>query len=107
MVVYGHTPIPEPEWLNRTVNIDTGCVFGGKLTALRYPEKEFVSVSAKQTYCEPARPFLPVEQQAPILTAQQLHDDLLDADDVIGKRIVSTRLQHNVTIREENATASP
>ena len=43
-VVYGHTPVPEPEWLNRTVNIDTGCVFGGKLTALRFPEKEYVSV---------------------------------------------------------------
>ena len=38
MVVYGHTPVAEPEWLNRTINIDTGCVFGGKLTALRYPE---------------------------------------------------------------------
>ena len=35
MVVYGHTPVPEPEWLNRTINIDTGCVFGGTLTALR------------------------------------------------------------------------
>jgi protein phosphatase len=105
MVVYGHTPVPEPEWLNRTVNIDTGCVFGGKLTALRYPEREFVSVAARQTYCEPARPFLPSEQQAP-LTAQQLHDDILDADDVLGKRIVSTRLQQNVTIREENATAA-
>jgi len=106
MVVYGHTPIPEPEWLNRTINIDTGCVFGGKLTALRYPEKEFVSVPAKQTYCEPSRPFLPVEQQAPALSAQQLHDDLLDAEDVIGKRIVSTRLHRTVTIREENATAA-
>ena len=42
MVVYGHTPVPEPEWLNRTINIDTGCVFGGRLTALRYPEKELV-----------------------------------------------------------------
>ncbi len=106
MVVYGHTPIPEPEWLNRTVNIDTGCVFGGKLTALKYPEKEFVSVPARQTYCAPAKPFLPAEKQAPILSAQQLHDDLLDADDVIGKRIVSTRLRNNVTIREENATAA-
>src|SRR3989441_508958 len=48
MVIYGHTPVPEPEWLNRTINIDTGCVFGGKLTALRYPEKELVSVPAKQ-----------------------------------------------------------
>ena len=106
MVVYGHTPVPEPEWLNRTVNIDTGCVFGGKLTALRYPEKEFVSVPAARTYCEPARPFLPDEQQAPALTAQQAHDDVLDADDVLGKRIVSTRLRGNVTIREANATAA-
>src|SRR5262249_17482460 len=58
MVVYGHTPVPEPEWLNHTINIDTGCVFGGKLTALRYPEREMVSVPAARTYCEPARPFL-------------------------------------------------
>ena len=65
MVVYGHTPVPEPEWLNRTINIDTGCVFGGKLTALRYPEREFVSVPAARTYCEPARPFLPAERAGP------------------------------------------
>ncbi|HZZ29143.1 MAG TPA: polynucleotide kinase-phosphatase [Pirellulales bacterium] len=106
MVVYGHTPVPEPEWLNRTVNIDTGCVFGGKLTALRYPEREFVSVKAAQTYCQPARPFILPEDQAPQLSAQQLHDDVLDAEDVIGKRIVTTRLHSNVTIREENATAA-
>ena len=106
MVVYGHTPVPEPEWLNRTVNIDTGCVFGGKLTALRYPEREFVSVPAARTYCEPARPFLPAGAQAPALTAQQAHDDVLDLEDVLGKRIVATRLRGNVTIREENATAA-
>jgi protein phosphatase len=106
MVVYGHTPVPEPEWLNRTVNLDTGCVFGGKLTALRYPEKEFVSVPAALTYCEPARPFIAVDQQAPKLTAQQLHDEMLDADDVLGKRIITTRLRGSVTIREENATAA-
>ena len=106
MVVYGHTPVPQPEWLNRTVNVDTGCVFGGQLTALRYPEREFVSVPARQTYCEPSRPFLAPEDQAPALTAQQLHDDMLDAEDVLGKRIVSTRLHHSVTIREENATAA-
>lgn len=105
-VVFGHTPVPEPEWLNRTINIDTGCVFGGNLTALRYPERELVSVPARRTYCEPARPFLSLEQQASPLTAQQLHDDVLDAADVLGKRIVSTRLQHNVTIREENAVAA-
>lgn len=54
-VVYGHTPVPEPEWLNRTINIDSGCVFGGKLTALRYPEKELVSVQAGDVYCTPVR----------------------------------------------------
>ncbi len=106
MVVYGHTPVPQPEWLNRTVNIDTGCVFGGKLTALRYPEKEFVSVPATRTYCEPARAFLPPEDRAPGLSAQQVHDDVLDAEDVLGKRIIATRLRGNVTIREENATAA-
>jgi len=106
MVVYGHTPVPEPDWLNRTVNIDTGCVFGGKLTALRYPEKEFISVPAARTYCEPARPFLPENQQAPKLTVQQAHDEVLDAEDVLGKRMVSTRLRGTVTIREAHATAA-
>jgi protein phosphatase len=105
-VVYGHTPVPEPEWLNGTINIDTGCVFGGRLTALRYPEKELVSVPAERTWCEPVKPFLAPEALAPALTAQQSHDDTLDLEDVLGKRIVTTRLHHNVTIREENAAAA-
>ena len=104
-VVYGHTPIPEPEWLNRTINIDTGCVFGGRLTALRWPEKELVSVPARATYAEPARPFLAPSAPAP-LSAQQANDDLLDIDDVRGKRLVETRLHRHVTIREENAAAA-
>ncbi len=106
IVVYGHTPVPEPEWLNRTINIDTGCVFGGRLTALRYPEKELVSAPAAATYSEPAKPFLPEEVAAPALTAQQRQDELLDIEDVLGKRIVQTRLARNVTIREENAIAA-
>jgi protein phosphatase len=106
MVVYGHTPVPQPDWLNRTINIDTGCVFGGNLTALRYPEKEIVSVAARETYAQPARPLAAVADSGPSLTSQQVHDDLLDIDDVIGKRIVTTRLHHNVTVREENALAA-
>jgi protein phosphatase len=104
-VVYGHTPVPEPEWLNRTINIDTGCVFGGRLTALRWPEKELVSVPARATYAEPARPFL-VPPPAAAMSAQQANDDLLDIDDVRGKRLVTTRLHRTVTIREENAAAA-
>ena len=55
-VVYGHTPVAEARWVNRTICIDTGCVFGGRLTALRWPERELVSVPAARTYCEPVRP---------------------------------------------------
>jgi protein phosphatase len=90
---------------------DTGCVFGGKLTALRWPEREFVSVPAGRVYCEPARPFLPAQVQPPALTSQhlsgqQLQDDLLEAEDVLGKRLISTRLRSNVTIREDNSVAA-
>ncbi len=105
VVVYGHTPVADPEWLNNTINIDTGCVFGGKLTALRWPERELVSVPAQRVYYEPAKPFLPSDEIAagedeprPAL--------LLDIDDVAGKRIIQTRLTRTVTVREENAAAA-
>ena len=113
MVVYGHTPVVEPQWVNRTINIDTGCVFGGKLTALRYPERELVSIPAPRTYYEPTQP-LPVGRNpdsrrrtvgtsCPTGLGILQPDDLLNIDDVLGRRIISTRLHHNVTIREENA----
>lgn len=104
-VVYGHTPVKEPEWLNRTINVDTGCVFGGALTALRWPEKELVSVPAERIWAEPAKPFL-VAEPAPGLTARQRHDDLLDLSDVTGKRLIHTSLYHDITIREENSAAA-
>ena len=50
LVVYGHTPMLAPRRLNRTVCIDTGCVFGGALTALRWPEDELVSVPASEVH---------------------------------------------------------
>lgn len=57
MVVYGHTPNSNPAMLNNTINIDTGCVFGGRLTAFRYPEKEMISVPAHKFYFSPPKPF--------------------------------------------------
>jgi protein phosphatase len=102
MVVYGHTPVPEPVWLNGTIDVDTGCVFGGKLTALRYPERELVSVPARKVYCEPIKPLIP----ASTLTIQQQDDDVLDIADVTGKRRISTKLQPNITIKAENAIAA-
>ncbi|WP_345235797.1 polynucleotide kinase-phosphatase [Hymenobacter saemangeumensis] len=118
MVVYGHTPVPDPEWLNNTIDIDTGCVFGGRLTALRYPERELVTVPASRVYCEPARPLhyraaqlqdslqnsLAADNE--LLTTQQEQDDVLDIRDVTGKQYIETRLMKGVTVREENAVAA-
>jgi protein phosphatase len=56
VVVYGHTPVVEASWLNGTICVDTGCVFGGRLSALRYPEKEVVSVGAPRVYFEHPNP---------------------------------------------------
>lgn len=101
MVVYGHTPVPTPEWINNTICLDTGCVFGGSLTALRYPERELVSVPAAQMYYEPIRPLV---DEKPANTLQD-HNDL-DLEDVVGKRQVKTEYMGSVTIREENAIAA-
>ena len=103
MVVYGHTPVPLPEWLNNTINIDTGAVFGGALTALRYPERELISVPAAREYCVSVKPLRKVEDAR---SSQQVLDDVLDLEDVTGKRVVETRLHRNVTIREENSIAA-
>jgi protein phosphatase len=98
MVLYGHTPVPAPEWVNGTLCLDTGCVFGGRLTALKYPEREIVSVPATRIYYQSARPF-PVNHDA-------ASDDVLDLADVAGRRAVETAYHGRITVREENAAAA-
>lgn len=56
-IVYGHTPVPDADWVNATICLDTGCCFGGKLTALRWPERDIVTVAAADIYTMPVRPF--------------------------------------------------
>lgn len=67
LVAYGHTPVQFPRWKNRTVNLDTGCVFGGQLSALRYPELRTMSVPARAVYRQAGRALTPVspEEQHP------------------------------------------
>jgi len=102
MVVFGHTPVPEAEFFNNTIDIDTGCCFGGKLTALRYPEREIVSVPAAKAYCEPARPIA----FKPVAKTSALDHGVLDIDEVLGRRSIETALANRITIREENAIAA-
>lgn len=105
IVVYGHTPVPRAEWLNNTINVDTGCVFGGALTALRYPEKELVSVPAKQEYAPPARPLQP-SNDSNRLSLQQRFDELLDINELTGKQVISTALRGHISIREYQTAAA-
>ena len=98
MVVYGHTPVPKAEWINNTICLDTGVVFGGELTALRYPERELVSVPAEQEWYEPVRPLGSA--------AGDRETSVLRIDDVAGTRWLETTHAGKVKIPEENAAAA-
>jgi protein phosphatase len=101
MVLYGHTPTLEPEWVNNTMCLDTGCVFGGKLSALRYPEREVVAVPAEQVWYEPTKPL-----EAPNAREPERADGLLSIDDVLGKHIIQTRTHGRIGVREEYAAGA-
>jgi polynucleotide kinase-phosphatase len=98
MVVYGHTPVPRAEWVNNTICLDTGAVFGGALTALRYPERELVSVPAEQQWYEPVRPLVPA--------AVAREASVLSIDDVAGERWLESPYAGKVKVPAENAAAA-
>jgi polynucleotide kinase-phosphatase len=106
-VVYGHTPTPEPEWVNNTICIDTGCVFGGRLTALRYPERELVSVPAVREHYPPVRPLTPPAAPGGSTGGRPAGPDLdpLTLADVTGRRHLDTGYG-SVTVDAEHAAAA-
>jgi len=95
LVVYGHIPSAQTQSLNNTICIDTGCVFGGKLTSYRYPEGELIEVPAKREYYAPAKPL----NYNAAITANGCNEP--DIADVLGKRRVSTRMYRETAISEE------
>jgi polynucleotide kinase-phosphatase len=96
-VVYGHTPTVSPEWINNTICLDTGCVFGGSLTALRWPTREIVAVPAAREYYAPVRPLLPDISEKPA--------EGLDIADVTGRRHIDFGYGRT-TVPAENAAAA-
>jgi protein phosphatase len=96
-VVYGHTPVPAADWVNNTICLDTGAVFGGALTALRWPEGQLVSVPAAAVHYEPVRPPAVVDDRPP---------NLLDVGDVLGTHRVETTLAGRLTIDAERSGAA-
>ena len=126
MVLYGHTPVPAPEWVNNTLCLDTGCVFGGSLTALSYPERVLVSVPSARVYYEPARPFPPVAPgcrghrgrrsagcTGPAARASRHCPGrgatgavVLDITDVTGTRVIETGYVPRIKVGAANAAAA-
>ena len=104
-VVYGHTPTARPEWVNNTLCIDTGCVWGGPLTALRHPEREIVQVPARQVYQTPP----PKAMEAQTETGpdgQQAADQELDLSELQGVLRINTRLDGTVTVKPDHSAAA-
>jgi protein phosphatase len=106
VVVYGHTPVPRAEWLNNTLCVDTGCVFGGRLTALNYPERALVSVPAASVYYAPARPFPAATPSGDVNGPGRREPDVLDIRDVSGSRVIETAYLPRIGVREERAAAA-
>lgn len=100
-VVHGHVPIVDAEWVNNTLDIDTGCCFGGRLTALRWPERDVVSTPAMAVYQEPIRPLV-----APAVGRDEAEEGQIDLTDVIGRRYIRTELMSSVAIGTEQASAA-
>lgn len=108
MVLYGHVPTLEAEWVNGTMCLDTGCVFGGKLSALRYPEREVLSVPAERVWCDPVKPLSAdlQEETSAGSNSPERTPGILKISDVLGKQVIQTGTHGRIGIREQQAAGA-
>ncbi len=97
-VIYGHIAAREVKMQNGAYCIDTGCVFGGKLTAYRYPERELIEVKALKQYYEPVKPMDEL--------VESKMGDMLTVGDFNRKLHIATELMPSVDIHENHAAAA-
>ena len=115
-VLYGHTPTLDTEWINCTMCLDTGCVSGGKVSALRYPEREVVQVPAEKMWFAPIKPLVPAQGDGqPTLESgggeataslEDRADGMLKVSDVLGKQTIQTGIHGRIGIREDQAAGA-
>jgi protein phosphatase len=98
-VVHGHVPVARAAWVNGVLDVDTGCVFGGRLTALRWPEEELVDVPAERVWFAPVKPLEPgAEEPRP--------PDRLDLREVTGDRRLETRLRGAIALTADGSAGA-
>ncbi len=103
LVVYGHVAVTKAELVNNTMDIDTGCVFGGELTALRYPSGELAQIPARKVYAQKRTPMTRLYRN---LSIQHIEGVELNRTTLTTDRRIVTHLNRNISVKSNQLTVA-